>query len=208
MIKCLVFDLDNTLIKWKDEYVYTFYNTLDKLGLKYDDEVVQKLNELVDVYEDKYSIYTKENFLNFLNKECNINLPIEFVDILMDEQCDCYDKYTDEEIDTIKYLSSKYDLICVTNWFTRPQIERLKGAGIYKYFKLVSGGDEHELKPSLNAFNMIENKSECIMIGDSLKKDIYPALELGMKVVLITNEDIKDSRFKTIKNITELKEML
>lgn len=208
MSKYIVFDLDNTLIDWKDEYIYTFYNVLDKLNLKYDDKTVQKFNDLVDDYEDKYNTYTKEEFVGFLNKECNTNLPIEFADLLIDEQCNCFDKYTEEEIDTIKYLSNKYTLICITNWFTKTQIERLKGAGIYQYFSIVTGGDEHPLKPSKEAFDILKDKSECIMIGDSLKKDIYPALELGMKAILITDKDIKDSRFKTIKKITELKEML
>ena len=208
MVKYLLFDLDDTLIEWKDEYISTFYNTFKKLNLDYDDDTVNRLNELVDEYEDTFPMYTKENFLKYLNEKCNTTLPPEFVDVLINEQCDCYIKYTKEEIETIEYLSKKYELICLTNWFTKPQVERLKGAGIYKYFKTVSGGDEHKLKPDKEAFNIVENKNECIMIGDSLKKDIYPALELGMQAILISQEDIKDPRFKTIKNITELKEML
>ena len=207
MIKYLVFDLDNTLIEWKDEYVYTFHNVLKKLDLHYDPETVQKLNDLVADYEDTQDIYTKKNFVDFLNKNCNTNLPIEFADLLIEEQCNCFE-YNEDLVDTIKYLSTKYELICLTNWFTETQIGRLKGAGIYKYFKIVTGGDEHILKPFKGSFDIIDNKGECIMIGDSLKKDIYPALELGMKAILITKDDIKDDRFKVIKNITELKEML
>ena len=207
MIKRLVFDLDNTLIEWKDEYIYTFNNALKRLNLDYDEETINKLNDVVDEYEDTHTIYTREDFLKLLNERCNTNLPIEFIDLLIEEQCKCFE-YDKDLIDTIEYLSTKYELICLTNWFTKTQIERLKGAGIYKYFKKVTGGDEHILKPFEGSFDIIENKSECIMIGDSLNKDIYPALKLGMKAILITNKDIKENGFKVIRNITELKEML
>ena len=207
MIKYLVFDLDNTLIDWKDEYIYTFYNALKKLNLNYDDETVIKMYNMVDVYEDTYPMYDKGHLVKFLNEVCNINLPEEFEDILVDECRNCF-VYSEDLVDTIEYLSTKYELICLTNWFTKSQIGRLKGAGIYKYFKNVTGGDEHIFKPSSEAFNILDNKSECIMIGDSLNKDIYPAIKLGMKAILITQKDIKEDGFKIIRNITELKEML
>ena len=47
------------------------------------------------------------------------------------------------------------------------------------------------------------------MIGDSIRNDIEPALELGMKAILITNKNVrKDLRYRKIKKIEELKEIL
>ena len=87
--------------------------------------------------------------------------------------------------------------------------KRLENAGILKYFSIVSGGDEHELKPSLKAFDIVDNKSECVMIGDSIKNDIMPALKLGMKAILLTKKnEKKDLRYKQIRKLEDLKEML
>ena len=38
---------------------------------------------------------------------------------------------------TLKYLSNKYELVVLTNWFTDCQQKRLEKAGILKYFKKV-----------------------------------------------------------------------
>ena len=50
------------------------------------------------------------------------------------------------------------------------------------------------------------NPSECLMIGDSFKHDIAPALELGMEVIWITKE--KSEFYQTIESVYELKNIL
>jgi len=209
MIKKIVFDLDNTLIEWKDEYIFALSNVIKSLNLDYDDKKIKEIGDTLEEYEKYHTRYVKQDFLDYINSNCNINLPISFVDRLIIEQGKCFEEYGEEKLDVIKYLSEKYELICLSNWFTYTQIKRLEGAKIAKYFTLITGGDEHYLKPSLKAFDIIDNPSECVMIGDSIKHDILPALKLGMKAILITKKDIKeDSRYKIIRNLEELKEIL
>ena len=209
MIKTLIFDLDNTLLDWKQEYIFALSNVIKKLNLNYSDDKIKEIDTALTDYENHHKKYTKENFLNFLNTECNINLPHEFVDLLIEEQGNCFEKYDGDKLDTIRYLSEKYELICLSNWFTYTQTKRLENAGIAKYFKIITGGDQHELKPSKKAFDIIKNPDECIMIGDSIKNDILPALECGMRAILITKKNVKkDLRYKRISRIEELKEML
>ena len=209
MIKTIVFDLDNTLLEWKDEYIFALINVLKKLNLSYDNNKIKEIDRAINDYENHYVKCTKQNFLEFINNKCNIDLPNIFVDLLIKEQVKCFEKYSEDELNTIKYLSSKYDLICITNWFTYTQKKRLENAGIGKYFKMITGGEEHELKPSLNAFSIIKNPSECIMIGDSISKDILPAIKYGMQAILITKKNVKkDLRYKRISKIEDLKEML
>ena len=209
MIKKVIFDLDNTLMNWKDEYIFALTNVINKLNLNYNNDKIKEIDKALTIYENYNTLYTKESFLKFLNDRCNINLPIEFVDMLIEEQCNCFEILSKEKIDTLEYLSNKYKLIVISNWFTYTQRKRLENAGIAKYFEIITGGDEHELKPSLNAFCVIENPSECIMVGDSIKNDIEPALKLGMQAVLITDKNVrKDLRYKRIKKLEELKEML
>ena len=44
------------------------------------------------------------------------------------------------------------------------------------------------------------------MVGDSLEKDIIPALKVGMNVIWKTNKE--DSEYQTIKTIKELRNIL
>ena len=209
MIKKIIFDLDNTLMDWEDEYIFAITNVINKLNLGYSEEKIKELDDALVAYEKYHTIYNNKDFCNFLNKECSVNLPIEFVDMLKEEQTKCYREFTESEIDTLEYLSNKYELIILSNWFTYTQKKRLENAGILKYFSIVSGGDERELKPSLKAFDIVDNKSECIMIGDSIKNDIEPALECGMQAILITKKNLKkDLRYRQIRKIEDLKEML
>lgn len=209
MIKKLIFDLDNTLIMWEDKYIFALENVIKRLNLNYDEDKIKSIDSNIVSYEKYHEKYDKKIFLKYINKKCNINLPYKFVDMLIEEQGKCFKKFTKEYIDLFEYLKSKYELIIITNWFTETQKIRLKNAGILKYFSKVTGGDEHYLKPSLKAFDIIKNYEECVMIGDNIACDIEPALELGMQAILITKKNVKrDIRYKKISDLLELKEML
>ena len=209
MIKKVIFDLDFTLMDWEDEYIFAITNAVNKLNLGYSEEKIKELDEVLTTYENEYPMYERKRFCDYLNEKCGTNLPYEFVDMLLEEQTKCYRQFTESEIDTLEYLSSKYELIVLSNWFTYTQIKRLENAEILKYFSKVSGGDERELKPSLKAFDIVDNKEECVMIGDSLKNDILPAIELGMQAIHLTkNNTKKDLRYRQIRKLEDLKEML
>ena len=209
MINKVIFDLDFTLMDWEDKYIFALTNVINKLNLNFSEEKIREIDDILTTYEDVYPIYEKHKFCDYINEKCNVNLPVKFVDMLIEEQTKCYRNFTKDEIDTLEYLSNKYELIVLSNWFTYTQKKRLENAGILKYFSLVSGGDERELKPSLKAFDIVDNKEECVMVGDSINKDILPAIEAGMQAILITKKNIKeDSRYRTIKKLEDLKEML
>jgi len=209
MIKTLVFDLDNTLLEWKDEYVFALFNVIKKLNLEFTSSKIKAIDRALADYDNHYLRCTKESLLEFINNKCDTNLPLEFVSLLIEEQSKCFEEYTSEKLNTIKYLSERYELICLSNWFTYTQVKRLENAKIAKYFKTITGGDEHELKPSIKAFDIIKNPSECVMIGDSIEKDILPGVEYGMEGILITKKYVKkDLRYRKVSKIEELKEML
>lgn len=184
MIKTIIFDLDNTLMDWKSEYISALNNTLNRLNLSFDKNKILQIDELITDYENHHSIVDKKLLIDYINKRCNVKLPIEFSDILFEEQGNLYETFDKEKIDTLEYLSNKYNLIVLTNWVTSVQEKRLENAGILKYFSKVYGGDVQELKPSLKAFDVVDKKDECIMIGDSIKNDIEPALEVGMQAIV------------------------
>lgn len=199
MIKRLIFDVDNTLIMWKDEYYdYSISKSFEELGILYDKNILGKLDEAVDSYEDFYDTYDKDNFIKHLNNNLSIDLPNNFVDIWMKYLSDCYPKDNKKLIDVLEYLSSKYELVILSNWFRLSQENRIKNMGIDKYFIKQIYTDEVKNKPNKEAF--IEaikpyNIDECIMIGDSIEKDIKGAEEIGLKTILIDkNTKIEDLR--------------
>lgn len=111
--------------------------------------------------------------------------------------------------DTLDYLSKKYELVTLSNWFTFSQEVRLKKAGIYKYFTKVYGTDIVPMKPKKDAFmSVMGNKKfdECLMIGDNFNMDIKVPYEMGMNVYYLSKGI--DSRYPSIDKLEELKEML
>ena len=207
MKKRLIFDLDNTLIKWEDFYINGMKKTVEEFKLDVD---YHKLHEVADNYEDFYNYYSKENLLKLFSEKANTNLDMSFVDRWFYNLSELTVK-NDSVIDTLKYLSTKYELVVLTNYVSELQIKRLKKAQIYEYFDEVIGGEEF-IKPSRESFlKAIGDKKveECIMIGDNVDIDILGAINVGLDAILMDpNDKYKDTEYKRIKEIRELKEML
>ncbi len=207
MIKKLIFDLDNTLIMWKDEYVNALKQTLKDHNINEDGDYV---NSLIDNYEEHFDKYNKETLLNYINKNIKSKIDMNFIEDFL-YNIGFMSEPNEEVIDTLEYLSKKYELVVLTNWFKEPQTNRLKTAKIDKYFKKVFGGEEI-IKPNKQAFiNATENTplDECIMIGDSYNIDILGAHNAGIKPIFMNpkNKENKDN-FQEIKTISELKNIL
>ena len=207
-MKRLIFDLDNTLILWKNEYREAMKNTVEHFNLDLD---YAALDDLVEIYENYYDKYTIDNITELFNKQLNLNLTNEFTEYWLKELGNMADD--DLNIKTLlEYLKSKYELVVLTNWLKKSQLERLKKLDIDKYFINIYGGEE-VIKPNKEAYlKAIGNRniSDCIMIGDNLKVDIEGAVNIGLKAILVDIKDIypDSDKYTRIKNIHELKEML
>lgn len=209
MIKKLIFDLDNTLIIWKDEYSLELKDLVEeyKLNVCY-----KEIDKIIDDLEYTHDTISKEILLNDINSKLNLNLDINFVNKLFEKQSKL--SFVDNNlIDTLDYLSKKYELVILSNYFTEIQENRLKNAKIYKYFNLILGGDKIKLKPRPEAFEMAifpNLKDECIMIGDSLNIDINGALNYGLKVIAVDyfNKIPNSENYIRIEDIKELKQIL
>lgn len=202
MIKRILFDLDNTLIKWENDYKYL---SIKEAGID-DIELSKKIDIATSKYEENIDILTRENFINYI-LSLNLGVDKEQINKIIDNDCNRYKKASKELIDLLEYLSSKYELVVVTNWFLDVQSKRLENAGILKYFKKVYASSEYKSKPNKEIFiAALENNkpSECVMIGDSIEKDIEPAYNLGMKVILIGKND----KYESVDDVVDIKEML
>lgn len=194
MIKKIIFDLDNTLIKWEDEYNKSIEKAFNDLNIKYDDEIINSINKAIDEYEIYNDTYDMNKMHEMFEKYSGIQIPYEFMNRWSDHIGKCAPKRNIELESTLEYLSQKYELVVLTNWFTKVQSERLKNYGILKYFKEVIGTDKIKNKPNSESYLYAckDNKpSECVMIGDNYEIDIKEAKKLGLKTIQM-NVDIND----------------
>lgn len=169
-------------------------------------KLLKKIDYATSIYEEHIESLTRESFINYISS-LNLGLTDKQINDIIDNDCNRYTKASKELIDLLEYLSSKYDLYVITNWFCDVQSKRLENAGIIKYFKKVYASSEYKSKPDKEMFlKAMDNNlpCECVMIGDSITKDIIPAIDIGMNAILIGD----DKNYKCIKSILELKEML
>lgn len=207
-MKAIIFDMDNTLITWKDEYVQELFKLLKAYGINDENNLYLKVDSCLVSCKKILKILKKEDLLNYVNEECHLNLPLKFIDDLIIAQGNCFE-VNESLIELIKYLSEKYDLFVVSNWFTETQILRLKGMKIMDYFKGVYGGDIGYIKPNVKCYDPVlkhYNPKDIYSVGDSLENDIIIPASIGMMPIWITKE--KSEEFKTIENINELKRIL
>ena len=208
MIKRIIFDLDDTLIPWTKRYYLGLTKIAKKHGIKIKLKELAKIADSIDVYEKEYPNFKKDNVKEMVTKMSGIKLTDELLDILIDWVGTCVPKRKNKKLmETLEYLSSKYELVVLTNFFTIAQDVRLERFGIRKYFKEVYGADDHS-KPNKEAYIMAANKTplnECLFVGDNLVNDYEKPIELGMEAIWLTKQKT-DKR--SIKDINELRRLL
>lgn len=207
-MKAIIFDIDNTLIELRDEFISSMKDLLLEMNYHFSDEKINEIYRFADEHEKHFEKINKQEFLDFINKNCCTNLTMEFVDRL--EIAQGKNVYEDPTLITvIEYLSKKYDLFAISNWFTKTQCIRLENMGVLKYFKKVYGADINYYKPDKRVFDVIlkeYKKEDCISIGDSLENDVKLPISLGMHAIWKTKE--KSSKYKTFRELTELMQIL
>lgn len=214
MIKKIVFDLDNTLINWKDEYWnFGIMKACNELKITYSKEMEEKISKVIDNYEKIQEYYDIQIMQNLINKELGVNYSTDFIKTILKYFEKCIPEQIDTSITkTLEYLSNKYELVVLTNWFENQQTKRLKNSGILKYFKKVYGTEKIKLKPNKEAFTTAIGNckpEECIMIGDNLKTDIDGAISAGMNAIFLNNKNIElDKKYKAITKLDELMQIL
>lgn len=97
----------------------------------------------------------------------------------------------------LESLSERCPLILVTNFYGNMN-SVLKEFGIDRYFTgIVESAVEGVRKPNPDIFRLAVNRlgvlpADAVMIGDSLGKDILPAMEVGCKTIWLKGEQWED----------------
>ena len=106
-MKRLLFDLDNTLIKWKDEYTVALQKTIEEFNIDIDYHVI---DAVIEKQEKVHDMMNKEVLLNDINEETGLNLDMSFIERLFEHQKYIAD-IDDDVIETLEYLKDKYVFI-------------------------------------------------------------------------------------------------
>ena len=216
MIKRVIFDIDNTLIPWKEEYYDEINKVLDSLNIEHTKDDYNKIKEAFSEYENEYYTFDRKLMLDYINKYTKKQYPKEFIYGCTNRWADSVPQKLDESvINMLKYLKDKYQMVILTDWYADQQIERLEKLNILKYFSKIYSAENVKRKPFKEAFlQAIEDNKpeECIMIGDDFERDIKGALNAGLHAIYYNpkNNVIKDenSKYYTISRLDEIMNIL
>ncbi|MDA0176502.1 MULTISPECIES: HAD family hydrolase [Mesoflavibacter] len=122
--------------------------------------------------------------------------------------------------DVLQKLSNKYRLIVATKGDLLDQERKLEKSGLLDYFhhiEVLSDKKEANYSKLLNHLDI--KPTEFLMIGNSLKSDILPLLNIKSKAIHVpfhttwaheevTLEESKNKQFHTLKTLKQLPELL
>jgi FMN phosphatase YigB (HAD superfamily) len=205
-MKKVIFDLDGTLLTNTYEVQRQYFeSSLDKeTYLKMRDNV----KEYLDSYEEKHLRYDIGDLKRFLSFVTCSEISEDFIKGWIEIGAFIDDNIEDGLVETLEYFKKKnIKLAVLTNWFRKPQVERLKNTGIYKYFDDIYTGDMF-LKPHKEAYlNAVGNNRicDCIVVGDTLEKDYIVPKSLGIGAVLYDKDDNYHETLVKVKRLDELK---
>ncbi len=202
MIKRIIFDIDNTLFNTEKDCLDTYQEFFTKKELT---DYSRYLYDLLEKY-DKDGTYIPEELVEFVKN----NAPFAFSKQDFDDIRLIYHNHAtllEKDLpSTLEKLSQKYELVILTSWYYDDQVARLKKAGILKYFKKVYALENAGLKPHKEAYEVASeglNMEDCLMVGDSIRKDVEMPIKLGMKAIMYNPNNVS-TEYQSIKKISDL----
>lgn len=217
MLKYLIFDVDNTIIRYNEDFYPQSYKiAFQKLGL--DESNAEKVFFLINEYESLLSeenpCYNREEMLDYINNNLHTTYDMKLIDELLYVFSHYWTRKEDIMIkkETLDYLYKKYDLYIYSNYFADAIEERIKNLGFSDYFKGVFGADIYGTKEYESSYKKILDErgwkaEECVMIGDSKKRDILPPVNLGMKAILVDDDGLRDNPAIYVKDYIKINDV-
>lgn len=204
--KRFIFDLDRTLLTCDYRLVETaIFEPIFKDKTEY---LMNNIGWFLDEFEYGHSHYEDEVLSDYLTKISGLEFTPEIIRLWNTTMVSETDIMEDGVIELLEYLKSKdKSLVVLTNWYSLPQVERLRNAGILEYFDDVFTG-EYQLKPHTSAYVVAAGKypiSECLMIGDNVIKDYVGPKINGMDALLYDKHDKHNGDYVKIKNLLDMK---
>jgi len=160
--------------------------------------VLSMVEAALEISNNKISSKEIQQIINF-GKEM-LNKPIELLDGV-------------EEV--LKALSPKYKLILATKGDLLDQERKLKKSGLHKYFDHIEVLSDKQKGNYQYLIDFLEVKpSEFLMIGNSLKSDVLPLVELNSNAIHVPyhttwiHEEVTqqndENSYKTVQSLSDI----
>lgn len=222
-IKVIAFDADDTL--WVNEtYFREAENEFAQLLSKYetknkiDQELFMKEIENLKLYGygvKGFVLSMVESALELSNYKIN-QKTIEKILNIGKEMLEKPIELLDGVEDVLKKLQGKYKLIVATKGDLLDQERKLEKSNLLNYFHHIEVMSDKKPRDYQKLVKHLDiHPSELLMIGNSLKSDILPLLEIGAAAIHVpfhttwaheevTEEEQANSNYKTVLNIKEV----
>lgn len=204
----LLFDNDGTIMDFDKAETIAFEQTYKKMNfdLEYSEELLisySKCNlrwwkklELGECSKDELVIARFEEFLQIHKLNANAELMNDVYWHYLGQN----NQLIDGALDLLKKLSVNHKIFIITNGVSKTQHSRIETSPIWKYVdELFISEDTGYSKPHPKFFEYvlekgkIQNKSDCIIIGDSLTSDIMGANNIGIDCIWYNPEHHENS---------------
>lgn len=205
MIKCVLWDIDGTLLNFKKAQYVALYKCFEYFNEHLDDDMVDKYDHINHNYwlmleENKISkneLLVKRfiDFFNIYNIDIN---PVEFNEMYQQELGKTYVFNDNGKEVVLKLKDMGIKQFAITNGTKVAQLGKLTGSGLIDLLdEIFISEDVGYEKPSVNFFKPVEeklneygiSKEECLIIGDSDSSDMALARNVGIKGIHYTNSE-------------------
>ncbi|TWO32859.1 HAD family hydrolase [Seonamhaeicola sediminis] len=226
-IKVIGFDADDTL--WVNEtYFREAEETFCKLLSEYEtpNKIDQELFKIEIANLELYGYGVKAFILSMVQSALelsNYNVPHKTIENILNIGKDMLNKpveLLDGVEEVLKLLSKKYRLILATKGDLLDQERKLEKSGLTSYFHHIEVlSDKKEVNYSRLLSHLDIEPSQFLMIGNSLKSDVLPLINLNAHAIHVpfhttwVHEQVSDKetngkKYKTIKSLRELLKLL
>lgn len=225
-IKVIAFDADDTL--WVNE---PYFRTAEKAFCELLKEYVpeEECNELLYKFEIQnlplYGYGIKPFVLSLIEAAITISkkkIPLEVVSEIIaigKEMLQMPVELIDGIEATLAHLSKKYLLVMATKGDLLDQERKLIKSGLEKYFHHIEVMSDKQPKNYQKLITHLDiPPSQFLMVGNSLKSDVLPVLEIGSYAIHIpfhttwehekVEEEVMHCNFKELKLASELIDLL
>ena len=225
-IKVIAFDADDTL--WVNE---PYFRTAEKAFCELLKEYVpeEECNELLYKFEIQnlplYGYGIKPFVLSLIEAAITISkkkIPLEVVSEIIaigKEMLQMPVELIDGIEATLAHLSKKYLLVMATKGDLLDQERKLIKSGLEKYFHHIEVMSDKQPENYQKLITHLDiTPSQFLMVGNSLKSDVLPVLEIGSYAIHIpfhttwehekVEEEVMHCNFKELKLASELIDLL
>lgn len=196
-IDVIAFDADDTL--WHNEWVYyeAKQKLIEQLSPEYNPKEIERTLNEIEINNLKHYGYGIKSFgLSLIETAVSVTDGAISGDEIkktiksIKEMLEAEVPLIENARQVLEILSPAFNLMLITKGEfieQKPKIERSGLAGYFQYIEIVAEKNNQTYLDILNKFNL--QPERFLMVGNSLRSDIIPVLEIGGQAVHIPYED-------------------